>query len=189
MDVLVNGPYCRVEATSAKVLLQVVAPAGSKQAPAEKPDGPGVTWNRFGKGSAIYCALPLFGAYEQDGTDVLRRLAAWMLHLVHPAESRVIVLEKAPLHVEMTYNARGTDRFVHLLNFGAGRRISGPQRTPDVSPVSGILVRLRCAARPKRVLLVPEEKPIACEWRDGWATFPAETLPLHGAYRIELSKI
>jgi hypothetical protein len=184
MDVQVNGAYSRIQTTTAKTLLDAVAPAGPKQAPSEKPEGPGVTLNQFGKGKAIYCALPLFNAYQQDGTPVFRKLAAWMLHLVHPAAARTIVVENAPLNVEVVYNSRGPDRFVHLLNFSGDRRV-GNQRIQDVIPAHGIQVRIRCAARPKSVLLVPEKKTIAFEWKDGWAGFQAQPLLVHGAYMIE----
>lgn len=80
MDVQVRGSYCRVQA----------------------PEDPGVTRNQFGQGKAIYCALPLFEAYHQEGTPVLRKLAAWMLHLVHPPAARSIVLDNAPLTVEVS---------------------------------------------------------------------------------------
>lgn len=188
MDVLVNGAYLRVEAATATTLLPVVAPTGAKQAPAENPEGPGITMNRFGKGYAIYCAVPIFGAYFQDGTPVLRNLAAWMFRLVHPPASRSIALENAPLDVEVTCHVRGRDRLVHLVNFGGGRRMSGAQRAREFTAVHGIQVRVRCGARPKRVLLVPEGAAVAFEWRDGRAVFQAQPLRIHNIYMIENSE-
>jgi hypothetical protein len=44
---------------------------------------------------------------------------------------------------------------------------------------------LRCGAKPKRVLLAPEKKPIAFDWSDGWASFTAQLLALDSAYMIE----
>jgi hypothetical protein len=123
-------------------------------------EGPGVTFHQFGQGTAIYCAFPLSAVYRQEGTPVLRRLVSWMLHLVHPPDARSLLIENAPLPVEVSYNIRGADRFVHLVN--------------SFSAVHGIEVRLQSAARPRRVLLAPERKPVAFEWRDGWARFAAQ---------------
>ena len=73
---------------------------------------------------------------------------------------------------------------MHLLNFSGDRRV-GNQRLQDFISAHGIQVRLRYAARPKRVLLVPEKKTILFEWKDGWAAFQAQPLLVHGAYMIE----
>jgi len=185
MDVQVRGGYARIEATTAKTLMDLVPATGPKLSPADEPQGPGVTLNRFGKGQAIYCAAPLFGAYHQDGASVLRKLAAWMLQQVHPPEARSIVVENAPLNVEVSYNFRGQDRLVHLVNFSGDKRMEGAQRLQDFSTVHGIRVRFQCAARPKRVVLAPETQPVAYQWTEGWARFEARPLVIHSAYMIE----
>ncbi|HKA00684.1 MAG TPA: hypothetical protein VKE70_29430 [Candidatus Solibacter sp.] len=111
----------------------LVTPTPPRQPPAVEPEGPVITINRFGKGIAIYCVPPIFTAYQQDGTPGRRCLIAWMLDQVYPAALRSIVLENAPSHVELTYQSRGHDRFVHLVNFGEGRGMSGPQRARGIS--------------------------------------------------------
>lgn len=184
MDIQVNGPYQRIAVDTATALVDLVPP-GTRQAPAERPEGPAITINQFGKGQAMYCAAPLFTAYHQDGTPVLRKLALWMLERVLPHEKRQIRLENAPLSVEMTFNQRGNERFVHLLNFTGDRRIGGSPRLQDFSTVEGITVRLRAVAAPKRILLVPERKAVAFEWKAGWTGFQALPLHIHSAYLIE----
>jgi Beta-galactosidase trimerisation domain len=185
MDVQVNGAHPRVRTTTASQLLPLVSAAGGKQAPAAEPDGPAVTLNRFGRGKALYCALPVFRAYQLDGTSVLRKLAVWMLEQIYPAESRTLRLENAPVNVEVTYNMRGQDRLVHLLNYTGDKRMQGPQRLQGFSTVEGIRVHVRSDARPKRVRLVPEDRPVAFDWRDGWIRFDAKPLNIHSVYRIE----
>jgi hypothetical protein len=185
MDLQIRGGYFRIEPASAKPLMDLVPATGSKMVPADAPQGPGVTLNRYGKGQAIYCAAPLFGAYHQDGTSVLRKLASWMLALVHPVQARTIVLEDAPLNLEISYHSRGRDRLVHLVNFTGDKRLDGAQRVRDFIPVRGIRVRLQSATRPKRVLLAPEERTIAFEWKDGWVRFEAQPLVVHSAYMVE----
>jgi hypothetical protein len=185
MDVQIRSGYLRVQTTTAKALLEIVPPVGPKQSPAESAEGPGVTLNQFGKGQAIYCAPALFAAYHQEGTPVLRRLASWMLSLVHPPERRAILLDNAPLNVEVVYRSRGTQRFVHLLNYTGDKRMSGAARLQDASIVQGIGVRCRCAARPRSVMLVPERIPVPFAWKDGWAKFQAQPLAVHSVYMME----
>jgi hypothetical protein len=185
MDIQAPGGYSRVQTTTAKALLELIPPTGPKQAPAGPPEGPGVTLNQFGEGVAIYCAVRLFTGYYQEGTPVLRRLAAWMLHVAHPPARRAIVLENAPLNVEAAFNSRGADRFLHLINYTGDKRMAGAQRLQDFSGVSGIRVGIASAARPKRIVLAPERKPIPFEWRDGRAWFQARPLIMHDIYMME----
>jgi hypothetical protein len=44
---------------------------------------------------------------------------------------------------------------------------------------------LQCAAKPKRVLAVPENKLVTFEWSHGWTSFVAQPLALDSAYMIE----
>jgi hypothetical protein len=184
MDVQLNGGYARIRTTTAKSLLELVPPTGPKQAPGGAPEGPGVTLNQFGEGRAIYCAARLFAGYQQDGTPVLGKLARWIFGVVHPAERRAILLENAPLNVEVTFNSRGPDRFVHLVNYTGDKRAGG-QRLQEFSTAQGIRIGVRCGARPKRGLLAPEKRPVAFEWKGGRAWFQAQPLVLHDVYMME----
>jgi hypothetical protein len=185
MDVQVAGGYSRIQTTTAKRLLDLVPPTGPKQAPAETPEGPGITLNQFGQGKAIYCAVRLFASYHQEGTPVLRGLAAWMLHLALPPARRVIVLENAPLNVVAAFNSRGPDKFLHLVNFTGDKRIAGAQRLQSFSAVSGIRIGIACRARPRRIILAPERKPIPFEWKNDRAWFQAQPLIMHDVYMME----
>jgi hypothetical protein len=180
MDVQISGAYQRVQTTTAKTLIDLIPPNGPRQAPGEAAEGPGVTI----AGTALYCAVPIFTAYQQDGTPALGRMISWMLHQVHPPASRAVVLENTPLNVEMTLNHRGADRFLHLINFTGNKR-TGAQRLHDFIPVDGIRAGVRCSTRPKRIVVVPEGKPVAFEWKDGRAWFAARQLVLHDVYMIE----
>src|SRR5262249_32969498 len=153
--------------------------------PAVEPEGPVITINRFGKGIAIYCVPPIFTAYQQDGTPGRRCLIAWMLDQVYPAALRSIVLENAPSHVELTYQSRGHDRFVHLVNFGEGRGMSGPQRARNFRAVHDIRVRACCTARPRKISLMPERYNMNFEWRNGSLAFTARPLQIQSVYMIE----
>ncbi len=185
MDVQVNGSYVRVEVTTAKTMLELVPPDGPKQAPASASEGPGVTLNQYGKGKVLYCAAPVFSAYYAEGPAMLRRLALWMLSVVHPERGRSILLENTPPNVEVFYNQRGKDRFVHLVNYSGDKRETGPAQSQIGARVHGIHVRARIPVAPKRVVAVPENQTIPFDWRDNWLGFTANPLAIHSVYLIE----
>jgi Beta-galactosidase trimerisation domain len=185
MDVQVNGSYVRVEATTAKTLLELVPPDGPKQSPASASEGPGATLNQYGKGQVLYCAAPVFSAYYAEGPAMLRRLALWMLNVVHPGKARSIFLEDTPPNVEVFYNQRGQDRFVHLVNYSGDKRETGPAQSQAGARVHGIHVRARVPAAPKRVVAVPENRAIPFESGDTWVSFTANPLEIHSVYLIE----
>lgn len=188
MDVQVMRGYARIAATTAKTLLDLVPPyegqKGGMPPPALESEGPGVTINRFGKGAAVYCAGKPFDAYFTESTPVLRKLTLWMLGLVHPAETRIITLDSTPINVEMFYNARDDERFVHLINYAGDKRETGTPQTQDMVTVHGIIVDIALPARPREVTLVPEGSAVPFEYRGGRCRFVARPLGIHDVYRI-----
>jgi hypothetical protein len=190
MDIQVNGPWCRVEPTTARPLLELVAPyRGMKSGtppPDPSPDGPGVTVNRYGTGIAVYIATDLFGAYFRADTPVLRKLALWALSLAHPQEKRRIMVENTPVTVEMFYAVRGNERFVHLINYCGDKRDTGTPQVQDFPAVHGIRVKVRTEGNPREVSLVPDGKRIDGIQAGGWLVFEAQPLRIHDVYRIVL---
>lgn len=190
MDIPVDGPYVRVQTTTARTLLELVPPyEGIKTGtppPAVLSEGPGVTINAYGKGKAIYCAAELFGAYYRQNTPVLRKLALWMLGLVYPSGSRTIVLEHVPINVEVFYNQRGRERFIHLINYSGDKRETGIPQTQDFTVVHGIRVRVRISGRPVRFTKVPSGEAVTFTDQDGWISFDAAPFEIHDVYKIEV---
>ncbi len=190
MDIPVDGPYARVKTTTAETILELVPPYEGIRTgtppPAVSSEGPGVTMNTYGNGKAIYCAADLFGAYYTRNTPVLRKLALWMLGVVYPGESRSIVLEDIPITVEVFYNQRGSERFVHLINYSGDRREMGSPQPQDFTNVYGMKVRLRLSDNPASITKVPGGEAIAFTYGNGWVAFDAAPLEIHDVYRIEL---
>jgi hypothetical protein len=116
---------------------------------------------------------------------MLRRLALWMLSVVHAEGRRTIVLDSTPPNVEVFYSERGKDRFVHLVNYSGDKREAGPSQSQECVRVHGIRVGADVPTKPKRVVSVPENESIPCEWHDGWIRFAASPLDIHAAYMIE----
>ena len=192
MDIQVGGKYTRVRTTTARTLLELVPPYEGLRTgtppPAESPDGPGVTVNSYGRGKALYCAPQLFDAYYRVDTPVLRKLALWMLEQVYPAAGRSIMCEDTPINVEMFYNRRGNERFVHFVNYSGDKRSNGVPQIQDFPVIHGIRVRARTGKRPASVETVPNGKAVAFDFDggSGMTTFAARPLHVHSVYRIGL---
>ena len=188
MDIQVNGPYTRIETTSAVPLLELVPPYGGIPAgtppPALAPSGPGVVLNRYGKGRALYFAPEIFGAYFRADTPALRKLILWALDRVHPMDKRTILLENASINVEMFFTGRTGERFVHLVNYSGDKRETGTPRIQGMPPVHGIRVKVKLDKKPAGLTLVPEGMTMNFTYSGGWMSFDARPLKIHDVYRI-----
>jgi len=189
-DIPVAGKYVRVKTTTAKTLVEIVPPhkgiRSGTPPPAELSEGPGVTINSYGKGKAIFCASELFSGYYIKDTPVLRKLALWMLNLVYPIGSRTVFCENTPINVELFYNQRGNERFVHLVNYSGDKREVGVAHAQDFPIIHGMKVKVRLKNRPANITAVPGGEKVAFTYRNGLATFDAEPLEIHSVYRIEI---
>ena len=191
MDIQAGGAYTRIETTTARTILELVPPfqdiKGGTPPPAEAPEGPGVTVNQYGRGKALYCAAELFGAYFDKDTPVMRKLASWALSLVCPEDSRMIVLENTPINVELFYNHRGNERFIHLVNYSGDKRDTGTPQAQDFTTVHGIKIRIKSSKSPNSIILVPEGRKVEFDYYRNWVNFEAFPLKIHHVYRIDIS--
>jgi len=187
-DYPVAGKYTRIKTMSATTLLDLVPPyegiMTGTPPPAENPQGPGVTINSYGRGKAVYCAPALFSAYYEQGTPVMRKFALWMLGLIYPPASRTIVLENTPITVEVFYNERGRERFVHLVNYSGDKREIKIPMMQDFTVVHDIRVKVRLDSRPRMITAFPGDGPIPFTYQNGWAVFTAKPLRIHDVYHV-----
>ena len=196
MDVHIPSGYERVETTTARSLIELVPPyegiSTGTPPPAQETEGPGVTLNTFGKGTALYCAPKLFSAYFSHDTPVLRKLAMRLLAEVYPEDERHIVLQGVPSNVELFYNQRGNERYVHLVNYAGDKRERGVPHAQDFPVIHDISVRVRTPVRtpggtpgrPSTVTLVPNGTQVPFSYENGRVIFTAKPLHIHSVYRI-----
>jgi hypothetical protein len=185
MDVEAGGSYTRIATTSARKLLDIVPPYRGGP-PDTSAEGPGVTIAIYGKGKALYCASDRFSGFFEKATPNMRKLADWMLGLVYPVGARLISLERAPVTVELFYNKRGNERFVHLVNWCGDKRDIGTPQVQDFPAVHGMRVRVRLGERPKEVSLLPEGGKVDFTYTGGWLAFDALPLRIHDVYHVAL---
>ncbi len=184
MDIQAGRKYARIKNTTAQTLVEMVPPYENRSAPSEITDGPGITINSYGKGKAIYCAAQLFHSYYRESTSVFRKIADWMLDLAYPVKSRSIALENTPINVELFYNQRGRERFIHLVNSSSDKREVGLPVMQDFTTVHGIKIKARVNSKPVKIIIVPDERNIDFKYRNGWIEFEAEPLEIHSVYKI-----
>lgn len=117
----------------------------------------------------------------------MRKLASWTLSLVCPEDSRMIVLENTPINVEMFYNHRGNERFIHLVNYSGDKRDTGTPQAQDFTTVHGIKIRIKSSKSPNSLIIVPEGRKVEFDYYRGWVKFDAFPLEIHHVYRIDIS--
>lgn len=112
----------------------------------EKPAGPAVVANRYGRGRCIYFAGKIFSAYLHSANPSLRKLAArWVI--APERQKQLLVHLQGPSSVEMTAWAQA-DRnriLVHLVNYqSVPGRVHMPMTdlpvTEDVLPVHDVVL-------------------------------------------------
>jgi hypothetical protein len=116
---------------------------------------------------------------------MLRKLILWLLDLVHPQERRTIQVEGVPLPVEVFYNQRGGERFVHLVNYAGDKRETGTPQAQDFPSLRELRVRVALDAAPRRVRQVPSGEVVQVEYANGWASFTAQLEGPEAVYCIE----
>ncbi len=190
MDIQVTSDYAEVSPTTARTVLEIVPPfEGIKTGtppPALGADGPAVTVNRYGSGTAVYCAAKLFDSYFREATPVMMKLARWMLDMASPPENRTISLENAPANIEMFYTQREGERFVHLVNYAGGKREFGTPQTRDFVTAHGIVVEIPLGKKPAAVAWAPHGIPVDFAYENGRLRFEARPLGVHDVYRVTL---
>ena len=190
MDIQVMGNYTKIRTTTARKLIDLVPPyEGIKNGtppPALNIEGPGVTINSFGKGKAIFCAAKIFESYYKESTPVQRKLALFLLDLIYPENQRMLKLENTPINIEVFYNERDDERYVHLVNYSGDKRETGVPQVQDFTISFGIIVSVRTPSRPKSLTLVPDVRKIAFDYSGGVVRFEAEPLKIHDVYRMVL---
>lgn len=139
------------------------------------------------RGKVAYIANPFFASYATDGFGVqklvvkglLRQLIGEPLLQVEglPSAGQATLLEQV--------RAGGKRHIVHLLYYPATRRAPNIDIIEEAGLAEGVKIHLRSARRPGKVELVPEQKTLDVQYRDGVMTFTVPRVHGHQAICIE----
>lgn len=143
--------------------------------PGRFTDRPAMVCAQYGKGRAVWSALPIERADRQQHSEIfariLRMLCAKPLRFeMDGPECVEAVLFDAPEHGA---------KVMGLINLQEGFH---------VQPVYGFNVSVACSAKPGKVYRLPDEAPMDFEWKDGKAVIRFDRLDFYTMFVIEADK-
>jgi Beta-galactosidase trimerisation domain/Alpha-L-fucosidase len=179
---LVEGGSILVKTSTARPLGWLVYPAanrleyrtlGAHNSPGDTTSHPAITRNRFGKGEAIYVAVPLGRHIMLRGSvdPWTKQLTA---NLVRELVARPLYRTDAPAGMEIVFNRQADRYVVHFLNYYTAM---------DNSPSTAKLVRLgrfdfelnaQRVPKIERAFLAPDNKKVRFQRNENWWTFQFE---------------
>lgn len=191
---LVEAPFLKTVTTTAETWSRIqwplTVPAVSRAFRHPIPPGgnvsdcPGISVNRYGKGTALYIAAPVFGSYWHSNHFWVRRIVDNLLS----GQYRKTVEVEAPPHIETNVMKRDGRTYVHLINFQSNH--TGEKSTAyynpieSITPVCDIRVRVRDASL-SRAILRPEGVQLAAERDEDGLMLIVPSVHIHAI--IELS--
>lgn len=142
--------------------------------PGVSTEYPSVTLNEYGKGKVLYVAADL----ETMGFEVHRKIFTSLVRMLSPKPFSFEVDAPKPVEVTLFRQEDKNRDLISLLNFQT--------ELPNI-PVKEIRLRVKHDRRrnPKRLLLLPEERDIAFEVRDGCVEFVVSELGTFSMLALE----
>ena len=182
--VLVHGHYPVVKAKSACLITPVVFPGVQYQtrAPGQISDFAALTENNFGKGKAVFCALPLAGDYWRRGNSGAKYILSGMLNLALPERTVEVTSD---MTIEITLATKANALIVHLLSYHSERKPGNPPIVERIHKVRNIELKIRLEQPPMQVLQQPEGRTLHWEFQDGILQTVVPDMHIHTAVAIE----
>lgn len=191
---LVEEPFLKVKLSTAEALsyvqwpLTVPAPQRAFRHPippaGRVSDFPAITANRFGQGTALYVAAPIFKAYWNNNHFWLRRI---MNNLLNKYDRSKPFRVEAPTTVEANMMEKDGVRYLHLINFHNGHTGNRKQALYDpiesITPVHDIKVTFHSSGITE-VVQQPEGHVLALRTADKGYEVTVPRLHIHSVLEI-----
>ena len=135
----------------------------------EISDFPGISVNRYGKGTAFYVAAPVFRTYWNNNHFWVRTYCYAIYWIIYDREKYFEV--EAPVHIEANMMEKDGKKYLHLINYQsihAGEKsTSFYNPIENITPVHEIQVyindkRIRAERRPNESLVTEETEERDC---------------------------
>ena len=182
--VLVLGRFQKVRLEGAEELMGIVA-AGERyqaRAPSEPTGLPAVALNRYGKGRAIFCPLPLAGDYWRRGNSGAKHVLNGMIGLAMPDRT---VEVRSDASIQVTLASKRNSLIVHLLFYHAERRPGNPPVVERIPVIRDIGLRVRVDRPPSRIVQRPEGRELRWEMEEGVVKTVVPDMHIHTAVVLE----
>ncbi|WP_158560752.1 family 10 glycosylhydrolase [Paenibacillus contaminans] len=192
---LVEAPFVKTVPTTAETLssiqwpLTVPAPNRAFRHPippgGNVSDFPGISANKFGNGTALYIAAPVFSSYWHSNHFWVRRIVTNLLGKYYTKYAEVT----APTHIETNVMRKNGKTYLHIINFQsihAGEKSTAYYNPiENITPVHDIRVHIRDKSL-SRAVVQPENEALAVERREDGIAFTIPKVHIHTI--IELSE-
>lgn len=192
---LVEAPFIKTVPTTAETLSHIqwplTVPAVSRAFRHPIPPGgnvsdcPGISVNRYGKGTALYIAAPVFGSYWHSNHFWVRRIVDNLLRSFYAGYAEV----DAPTHIETNLMRKNGKTYLHVINFQSNH--TGEKSTAyynpieNITPVRDIRVVVRDSGL-RRAVVQPEGAELSVELAADGIAFTIPRVHIHTI--IELSE-
>ncbi len=139
---------------------------------------PSITENEYGAGAALFVAVPIFQAYESGHYHGHATLIANMLRRYLGQECTIET--DAPRNVEITMLSKDGRDVISLLHHPGGIA-HGMSQITGAQPVRDILLRVRAAQSPTKVMIQPQGVEPEWSWREseGRVEIHVEEVDIH----------
>ncbi len=136
------------------------------------------------KGNVAYIGWEAFTGYAVSGDIHLKELCSYAIDTLL-GDNSTIKVENLPDRGIVTLTRNDGRKIVHLLFAHTTVRGKNTEVIEDVVPVFDIKVSVRCEKEPKSVSLVPENKKIPFEYKNGNINFTVPKVYIHQMICIE----
>lgn len=148
----------------------------------EGPSETAATITRYGKGEIGALYLNTGEIFSQRSVTVLRDYMNSLINEMFPDP----VVEVTGSHdVDVTLNKVNCRMVVNLVNTAGPHDNDNVLVYDDIPAVGPLNVSIRCAMKPGRVMLQPENRPLVYKYENGKITFKVERLEIHEMIVIE----
>ena len=142
-----------------------------------------VTRRPVGRGSVVAVHGPIFRDYFTGHYPLLGKFVGGLIDRL--GIDWLVALE-APPRLELILRRKDGKLLVNLINRGAGEQLS-PRRVvvEELPPVEHVTVRVRREERPRRISVVPIDRPVEWTYEDGLVTARLPRVDVHSVMVIE----
>ncbi|MBR6780881.1 MAG: hypothetical protein IKM24_07715 [Clostridia bacterium] len=131
------------------------------------------------KGNVAYIGWDIFSAYAKHGHLCFKELFLHVLEKLIGNEKTVAVNLPDRGVVTLTTQAEENRRILHLLFAHTTVRGEHTEVIEDTVPLYDVACKVKCAATPTAVSLVPCGKMLAFDYADGYASFVVPEVNMH----------
>jgi hypothetical protein len=137
---------------------------------------------RLGKGRIAATYFPVSRGYLEGRSPVYRAFLAELTRQLFPAPQ--VEVRGSP-DVEVAINRLRGGLAIHLVNTSGAHWDNQKPLIESLDPVGPLDVAIRTPAKPSKITLQPEGKPLAFEYRDGAARLAVPRLEVHSILIVE----